>query len=62
LWSLTALKTHTLPRRLNWIGMIVALLFGLTVWIGPLTGPIAFLGLLIWHLWLGVLLVRSKPA
>jgi hypothetical protein len=62
LWSLTARKTRKLPRMLNWLGMIVALLLGLTVWIGPLTGPIAFIGLLIWHLWLGVLLVRSKPA
>ena len=62
LWSLTALKTRTLPRILNWLGMIVAVLFGLTVWIGPLTGPIAFIGLLIWHLWLGMMFVRPKPA
>ena len=60
LWSLAALQAKKFPAVLNWIGMISGVLFALTVWIGPITGFPAFLGFLVWHLWLGILLVRSK--
>lgn len=60
LWSLTALQAKKFPAVLNWIGMISGVLYALTVWIGPLTGFPALLGFLVWYLWLGILLVRSK--
>ena len=60
LWSLTALQAKKFPIALNWIGIVTGVLFALTVWIGPVTGLPSFLGFLVWHLWLGIILVRSK--
>lgn len=60
LWSVLAWKTRQLPTVLNGIGILTGVLFALTVWIGPLTGPFAFLGILIWHGWLGFRLIRSS--
>ncbi len=60
LWSIAALKSGRFSRLLNWIGIISGVLFALTVWIGPFTGFPAFLGFLIWHLWLGITLIRAK--
>jgi hypothetical protein len=62
LWGIVALRTKRLPTMLNWIGIVTGVLFALTVWIGPFTGPIAFLGMLIWHGWLGVRLLRGTAA
>lgn len=60
LWSITALKTKRFPPLLNWIGIIGGLLYALTVWIGPITGFPSFLALEVWHIWLGIVLLRSK--
>ena len=62
LWSIAALRTKRLPAVLNGIGLVTAILFALTVWIGPLTGPVAFVGMLIWHAWLGVRLLHTTAA
>ena len=59
LWGIAALRTKRLPTVLNWIGIVTGILFALTVWIGPFVGPVAFLGMLIWHTWLGVFLLRA---
>ncbi len=60
LWSIAALRAKKLPAILNWIGIVAGTLFALTVWAGPIVGPFAFLGLLVWHLWLGIALLRAK--
>jgi hypothetical protein len=60
LWGIAALKTRKLPVALIWIQIVTGVVFGLTVWIGPLVGPIAFLGMLIWSAWLAIYLLRVK--
>jgi hypothetical protein len=60
LWGVAALKTRKLPAVLSWIQIVTGILFALTVWIGPITGPFSFLGLLVWSLWLGIYLLRVK--
>ena len=62
LWSITALKSKRFPAVLNWIGIIGGILFALTVWIGPITGFPSFLAMQIWHIWLAIILLRSKQA
>jgi hypothetical protein len=60
LWSITAMKTKRFPAILNWIGIIGGILFALTVWIGPITGFPSFLAMQVWHIWLAIILLRSK--
>lgn len=60
LWSITALKTKRFPAILNWIGIIGGILYALTVWIGPITGFPSFLAMQVWHIWLAIILLRSK--
>lgn len=60
LWGIAALKTKRLPIVLSWIQIVTGILFALTVWIGPITGPFSFIGMLIWSIWLGVFLLRVK--
>jgi hypothetical protein len=62
LWGIAALKTRKLPTVLSWIQIMTGILFALTVWIGPITGPFSFIGLLVWSLWLGIFLLRVKKA
>jgi hypothetical protein len=62
LWGFAALKTRKLPTVLSWIQIVTGILFALTVWIGPITGPFSFIGLLVWSLWLGIFLLRVKKA
>lgn len=60
LWGVAALKTKKLPIALSWIQIVTGILFALTVWIGPVTGPFSFIGMLIWSIWLGIYLLRVK--
>lgn len=60
LWSITALRLGHFSKVIHWIGIVAGVLFALTVWIGPITGFPAFLGFLVWHLWLGIVLLRSS--
>lgn len=60
LWGIAALKTKKLPIALSWIQIVTGILFALTVWIGPITGPFSFIGMLIWSIWLGIFLLRVK--
>ena len=62
LWGIVALRARRFPAVLNWIGIASGVFFALTNWIGPIAGPFAFLGLIIWHIWLGIYLLRSKAA
>ncbi len=59
LWSIAAQKNKRLPLVLNGIGILTAILYALTVWIGPIVGLFSFVGMLIWHLWLGLFLLRT---
>ncbi len=61
LWSAAALKTRKLPAVLCWIQIVGGLGYALTVWIGPFSGPVSFLGILVSSLWLGIFLLRVKP-
>jgi hypothetical protein len=47
-WAVLGMRTHRLPRLLCLVGVIAGLGFALTNWIGPLAGPFAFFGSLIW--------------
>ncbi len=62
LWGTAALRGGRLPRALSWLGIVAGVLFALTNWIGPLVGPFAFVGLLVWHGWLGGLLLGRRTA
>jgi hypothetical protein len=61
LWGIYALRARRFPAALNWIGIAAGISFALTNWIGPFAGPLAFVGMLIWHIWLGIYLLR-RPA
>jgi hypothetical protein len=60
LWGAAALKSDKLPKVLCWIQIVTGVLFALTVWIGPISGPFSFLGMLFWSFWLGIFLLRMK--
>ncbi len=60
LWGIAGLRAQRFPVVLNWIGMVSGVLFALTNWIGPIAGPLAFLGMIIWHVWLGIYLTSQQ--
>jgi hypothetical protein len=43
------------------VGVVAGLGFALTNWIGPLAGPLAFFGSLIWLSGLAINLFRRSP-
>lgn len=47
-WAVFGMRTRRLPRLLGLVGVIAGIGFVLTNWIGPLAGPFAFFGSLIW--------------
>lgn len=60
--SLAALRTGGLPKGLNMLGLLVGALGILSILPG-LTGLVGIFGLsqMTWFVWLGVVLLRSKP-
>jgi hypothetical protein len=59
-WAVIGLQTGRLPRPLAIVGVVAGLGFALTNWIGPLAGPFAFFGSLIWLAGLAVVLHRRS--
>ncbi len=60
-WAVIGARSGRLPRPLSVVGVIAGLGFALTNWIGPLAGPFAFVGSLVWLAGLAIaLLVRSR--
>jgi hypothetical protein len=58
-----ALRARDLPRPLAYFGIVVGVDQLLEVFVRPLApvfGLAAGIGLIIWSVWLGVLLVRSR--
>lgn len=61
LLSIAGLRTGLLPKWLHILGLIVGL-SGLSTTIPPLSdlGAIFGLGLIVWYIWIGIALLRSK--
>lgn len=62
LTSLAALRARALPKLLNWLGLAVGGA-GLLTTIPPLApvGAVFGLGLIVWFVWLGVVLLVATP-
>lgn len=63
LLSYVALRARELPRVLNYFGLVVGVAGILTVLLTSLdlTAYIYGLGLIIWFIWLGIVLLRNNP-
>lgn len=61
-WAVVGARTRQLPRLLSAVGIVAGLGFALTNWIGPLAGPFAFFGSLIWLSGLAFVLFRKARA
>ncbi len=61
--SLVALRAAALPRALTYVGLIAGVA-GILTAIPPLEvlGAIFGLGLIVWFVWLGIVMLRGKPA
>jgi len=57
-WAIAGARARQLPRPLSAIGIIAGVGFALTNWIGPLAGPFALFGSLIWLSGLAAVLFR----
>jgi hypothetical protein len=60
LLSWTALRTRELPRLLNYLAMVTGAAGILSVVLQPALAAVYGLGLIIWLVWLGIVLLRSK--
>lgn len=60
--SWAALRGGGLPKALNYLGLLVGVA-GLVTLVPPLemVGAIFGLGIIVWFVWLGVVLLRSRP-
>jgi hypothetical protein len=60
--SWAALRTGGLPRALNYLGVVIGVAGILTI-IPALEalGAVFGLGLIVWFVWLGIVMVRSRP-
>lgn len=63
LLSMAALKTHTLPRLLSTFGLVVSLagIFSMIPALGEVGGAIFGLGLIVWFIYLGIVMLVSDP-
>jgi hypothetical protein len=61
-WALIGARSGRLPRPLSAVGVVAGVGFVLTNWIGPLAGPFAFFGSLIWLSGLAIVLFRRSRA
>ena len=59
-WAVMGLRSRTLPALLCVVGIAAGAGFALTNWIGPVAGPFAFLGSLIWLGGLAAVLFRRS--
>jgi hypothetical protein len=60
--SLAALRAGGLPRVLNYLGVVIGVAGLLTV-VPALAalGPVFGLGLIVWFVWVGIVMLRSSP-
>ncbi len=61
--SWAALRGGGLPRALNYLGLVIGV-GGLLMFVPALEviGPIFGLGIIVWFVWLGIVMLRSKPS
>ncbi len=61
--SWAALRGGGLPRALNYLGVVIGV-GGLLMFVPALNmlGPIFGLGIIVWFIWLGIVMLRSKPS
>ena len=59
-WSIVGARARRLPRWLAAVGVIAGVGWALTNWIGPIAGPVAFVGSLIWLPGLAIVLFRTS--
>jgi hypothetical protein len=60
--SWASLRGGGLPRALNYLGVVIGV-GGLLMFVPALEmiGPIFGLGIIVWFIWLGIIMLRSKP-
>jgi hypothetical protein len=65
LWLLllgwVALRAKGLPRVLNYLGVVIGIAGILSVVLEPALAAVYGLGLIIWFIWMGIVLLRSNP-
>jgi hypothetical protein len=65
LWLLllgwVTLRAKELPRVLNYLGVVIGIAGILSVVLEPALAAVYGLGLIIWFVWLGIVLLRSNP-
>lgn len=61
--SWAALRGGGLPRALNYLGVVIGV-GGLLMFVPALgmLGPIFGLGIIVWFIWLGIVMLRSSPS
>ncbi len=65
LWLLllgwVALRAKELPRILNYLGVVIGIAGTLSVVLEPALAAVYGLGLIIWFVWLGIVMLRRSP-
>jgi len=61
LLSWAALRARELPRVLNYLGVVIGIAGILSVVLEPALAAVYGLGLIIWFVWLGIVMLRSNP-
>ena len=61
LLSWAALRARELPRVLNYLGVVIGVAGILSVVLQPALTAVYGLGLIIWFVWLGIVMLRSNP-
>jgi len=65
LWLLllgwVALRAKELPRVLNYLGVVIGIAGTLSVVLEPALAAVYGLGLIIWFVWLGIVMLRRSP-
>ena len=62
LLSWAALRARELPRVLNYLGVAIGVAGILSVVFQPALAAVYGLGLIIWFVWLGIVMLRSNPS
>jgi len=61
LLSWAALRARELPRVLNYLGVVIGVAGILSVVLQPALAAVYGLGLIIWLVWLGIVMLRRSP-
>jgi hypothetical protein len=61
LLSWAALQARELPRVLNYLGLVICAAGILSVVLQPALAAVYGLGLIIWFVWLGIVMLRGSP-